>query len=210
LRHTILQDALVIGNKCEDKSEFNGYTPHSPSSIRWPGRPGTRFERGGAAQKAVISRFFTDNSPIESCIFRPVVFQSSLHARLAHARWDGQNHCFTPLQGGFHTMGNGTAKKAPTKTEVFNAISEATELSKKDVAAVFDALTNEIGKALGKKGPGAFTIPGLCKIVVKDVPAKPRREVRNPATGQMIWAEAKPASKSVRVRALKSLKEMAK
>ena len=106
-------------------------------------------------------------------------------------------------------MGNGTAKKAPTKTEIFNSISEATGLSKKDVAAVFDALTTEIGKALSKKGPGSFTLPGLAKIVVKNVPPKPRREVRNPATGQMIWAEAKPASKSVRVRALKSLKEMA-
>lgn len=106
-------------------------------------------------------------------------------------------------------MGNDVAKKAPTKTEVFNAIAEATDLSKKDVAAVFDALTNEISKALSKRGPGQFTMPGLLKIVVKNVPAKPRRQVRNPATGEMIWADPKPASKSVRVRALKSLKEMA-
>jgi nucleoid DNA-binding protein len=82
---------------------------------------------------------------------------------------------FTPLPGGFHNMGNGTAKKAPTKTEIFNSISEATGLSKKDVAAVFDALTSEIGKALSKKGPGSFTLPGLAKIVVKNVPPKPRR-----------------------------------
>ncbi len=106
-------------------------------------------------------------------------------------------------------MGNDVVKKAPTKTEVFNAIAEATNLSKKDVAAVFDALTNEIGKALSKRGAGQFTVPGLLKIVVKNVPAKPRRQVRNPATGEMIWADPKPASKSVRVRALKSLKEMA-
>ena len=92
---------------------------------------------------------------------------------------------------------------------MFAAIAEATELNKKQVAAVFDAMTEEIGKALSKKGPQQFTIPGLCKIVVKSVPAKPRRQVRNPATGEMIWADAKPASKTVRIRALKSLKEMA-
>ena len=32
------------------------------------------------------------------------------------------------------------AAKAPSKSEMFAAIAEATELSKKDVAAVFEAL----------------------------------------------------------------------
>lgn len=106
-------------------------------------------------------------------------------------------------------MAKATGKRSPTKSEVFNAVSESTGLSKKEVAGVFDAITAEIAKALKKTGPQQFTIPGLCKIVVKNVPAKPRREVRNPATGEMIWADPKPASKTVRVRALKNLKEMA-
>ena len=99
-------------------------------------------------------------------------------------------------------------QKAPTKTQILANIAEETELSKKDVAAVFDALTGEIGKALAKGGPGQFAIPGLCKIVLKDVPAKPKRKGRNPADGTEIWLKPKPASKKLTIRPLKGLKEM--
>lgn len=101
------------------------------------------------------------------------------------------------------------AAKAPSKTEVLNNISEATGLSKKDIGAVFDALAAEIGKNISKKGgPGMFAIPGLCKIVVKNKPALPRRQVRKPGTNEMVWAEARAASRAVRVRPLKGLKDM--
>jgi len=42
------------------------------------------------------------------------------------------------------------AKKAPTKTEVLQNIAEATSLTKKQVSAVLDALTEEIRKDLSK------------------------------------------------------------
>lgn len=100
------------------------------------------------------------------------------------------------------------AKKAPTKTQILATIAEETELSKKDVAAVFDSLNEQIEKELAKNGSGQFTIPGLCKIIRRDVPAKPKRKGRNPATGEEVWFEAKPASKKVVVRPLKGLKEM--
>ncbi len=100
------------------------------------------------------------------------------------------------------------AKKAPTKTEVFNAIAEETGLTKKQVGEVLDALAGEIRKSLAKRGAGMFTIPGLVKLTRKDVPAKPARMVRNPATGEMMQAKPKPASVTVRVRALKALKDM--
>ncbi|MEM1227016.1 MAG: HU family DNA-binding protein [Planctomycetota bacterium] len=98
--------------------------------------------------------------------------------------------------------------KAPTKTQILANIAEETELSKKDVAAVFDALAGEIEKSLKKGGPGQFAIPGLCKIVLKDVPAKPKRKGRNPANGEEIWLNPKPASKKLTIRPLKGLKEM--
>lgn len=101
--------------------------------------------------------------------------------------------------------------KAPSKTEVLNNISEATGLSKKDVASVFEALTKEIERSIAKKGsPGMFAIPGLCKVVVKNKPAQPRRQVKKPGTNEMVWAEARPASRAVRVRPLKGLKDMVK
>jgi nucleoid DNA-binding protein len=98
--------------------------------------------------------------------------------------------------------------KAPTKTQILANIAEETELSKKDVAAVFDALHGEIEKSMKKGGPGQFTIPGLCKIVLRNVPAKPKRKGRNPANGEEIWLAPKPASKKLVIRPLKGLKEM--
>ena len=99
--------------------------------------------------------------------------------------------------------------KPLTKTQIINGLAEKTELSKKDIIAVLDAMTEQIQDAVSKKGAGSYTIPGLCKIYVKDVPAKPKRQVRNPGTGEMVWAEPKPASRAVKVRPLKALKDMA-
>ena len=70
-------------------------------------------------------------------------------------------------------MAKKTSAKAPSKSEVYASISEATGVSKKDVGAVLDALSSEIGKALSKKGSGAFQIPGLCKIIRVNKPAQP-------------------------------------
>ena len=61
-------------------------------------------------------------------------------------------------------------KKSPTKTEILNNIADESGLSKKEVAAVFDALSDEIRKNLGRRGAGAFTIPGLLKIEKKRPP----------------------------------------
>ena len=105
-------------------------------------------------------------------------------------------------------MAKAAAKKPPTKTEIYSSISEATGLSKKDVGAVFEALNDEIGKALSKKGPQTFTLPGLCKIVVQNKPATPAREGVNPFTGEKTMFKAKPARNVVKVRPLKKLKDM--
>ncbi len=101
------------------------------------------------------------------------------------------------------------AKKAPTKTEVLQNIAGTTDLSKKQVAAVLEALTTEIRKNLGARGAGVFTLPGLLKIERKKVPARPaQKDVRNPFTGELQDRPAKPAYNKVKVRALRSLKEM--
>ena len=106
-------------------------------------------------------------------------------------------------------MAKKTGPKPPSKSEILNNIAEATGLTKKEVAAVMEALTAEIEKNIGKRGgPGMFTIPGLCKIVVKNRPALGKRQVRNPGTGEMVWAKPRPASKQVKVRPLKGLKDM--
>jgi nucleoid DNA-binding protein len=106
-------------------------------------------------------------------------------------------------------MAKATAKKAPTKSEILNSIAETTELSKKDVSAVFDALGVEIQKAIAKRGgPGQFAIPGLCKITVQRKPATKARKGINPFTGEEQMFKAKPAKNVVKIRPLKSLKDM--
>ena len=54
-----------------------------------------------------------------------------------------------------------TKVKAATKTAVYQALSESTGLSKKQIGTVFDELSAYIKAQLGKKGPGVFTVPGL-------------------------------------------------
>ena len=105
-------------------------------------------------------------------------------------------------------MAKAATQKPPTKTEIYSNISESTGLAKKDVSAVFDALNDEIARALSKKGPQSFTLPGLCKIVVQNKPATPAREGVNPFTGEETMFKAKPARNVVKVRPLKKLKDM--
>jgi nucleoid DNA-binding protein len=104
------------------------------------------------------------------------------------------------------------AKKAPTKSEVYSSIAETTGLSKKDVAAVLEALGGEIKKSMSNRGPGLFTIPGLIKVTKKSMPARPAQKgVPNPfKPGELMDRPAKPAYKKIVVRALKNLKDMAK
>jgi nucleoid DNA-binding protein len=76
------------------------------------------------------------------------------------------------------------------------------------VSSVFEGLAMLIKKDLSKKGPGAFVVPGLMKLVVVHKPAVPERTGINPFTKQEQVFKAKPARKVVKVRPLKALKEM--
>lgn len=94
--------------------------------------------------------------------------------------------------------------KAPTKSEILAQICKDTKLSRKDVGKVFDSLNGVIKRAL--RGGGLFTLPGLLKMKVVKKPATPERQGINPFTKQPTIFKAKPASKKVRILALKGLK----
>jgi nucleoid DNA-binding protein len=112
------------------------------------------------------------------------------------------------------TTAKAAAKKAPaaikasaeprTKSQIFNTIAEATELSRKEVTAVLGALESLIVADL-KKGT-AVKLMGM-KMTVKKKPATKARKGRNPFTGEEMTFKAKPASKAVKVRALKTLND---
>jgi nucleoid DNA-binding protein len=53
-----------------------------------------------------------------------------------------------------------------------------------------------------------FTVPGLLKMRVVKKPATKARKGVNPFTGEEMMFKAKPASKVVKVAALKGLKDM--
>jgi len=102
-----------------------------------------------------------------------------------------------------------TTKKPPTKSEIYAQIVDDTGLARKDVVAVFESLNGQIQKNLGSRGAvGMFTVPGLLKMRVVKKPATKARKGTNPFTGEEMMFKAKPASKIVKVSALKGLKDM--
>ena len=98
--------------------------------------------------------------------------------------------------------------KPATKSEVFTSLASSTGLSRKQISAVLDALTDEIAKNLGKRGSGVFVVPGLLKLKVVRKPATKEREGINPFTGEKTIFKAKPARNVVKAIALKRLKGM--
>jgi nucleoid DNA-binding protein len=109
-------------------------------------------------------------------------------------------------------MAKATQNSRPmSKSQLVGTIAEETELARKDVNAVLGALSTQIERSLGRRGPGVFTLPGLVKIERKKVPArKARRGVPNPfKPGELMDIPAKPATTKIKVRALKNLKSMA-
>jgi nucleoid DNA-binding protein len=99
--------------------------------------------------------------------------------------------------------------KPATKSEILSSIAKTTDLSRKQVASVFDAMSCLIGSAVSKKGAGVFAVPGLMKIIVVQKPAVPAHKGINPFTKEEQMFKAKPARRVVKVRPLKALKDMA-
>ncbi len=67
-------------------------------------------------------------------------------------------------------------QKPMSKTEVMASLAESTDLSKQQVADLFNELAKLIGTNLNEDGPGVFTVPGLMKIKVVRKPATEERE----------------------------------
>ncbi|MAZ44576.1 MAG: integration host factor [Legionellales bacterium] len=96
-----------------------------------------------------------------------------------------------------------------TKTQFVGAISDQTGLTRKDVNAVLDVISEIIALHLRKHGPSAFSWPGIMKMKVVKKPATKARKGINPFTGEPTVFKAKPASRKVKILPLKQLKEMA-
>lgn len=100
------------------------------------------------------------------------------------------------------------AGKRMTKAQVLTELATTTDIDKKTVTTVLDALSELVTKQLKEsESPGEFVIPGLVKLRVVDKPATEERQGINPHTRQPMTIAAKPASRTVRATALKALKD---
>jgi nucleoid DNA-binding protein len=99
--------------------------------------------------------------------------------------------------------------KPYTKSEFITTISEATNVSRKDISQVLSVISDIIGAHLQKQGPAIFSWPGLLKMKVVKKPATKARKGVNPFTGEPTVFKAKPASRKVKILPLKQLKAMA-
>lgn len=86
-----------------------------------------------------------------------------------------------------------------TKSQLLAALSEGTNMSKKDVTALMDKMV-ELAYSEVKKS-GEFVVPGIGKLVKVNRKA---RQGRNPATGETIQI---PAKTVVKFRVAKAAKE---
>jgi nucleoid DNA-binding protein len=104
-----------------------------------------------------------------------------------------------------------TAKKKSSKPLSKSAVLEAVtkahgdEISRKHVRQIVEALVAIGHKELKKTG--TFVLHGFAKFVVVKKPARPAREGINPFTKEKQKFAAKPASKGVRARPVKAIKD---
>ena len=100
-------------------------------------------------------------------------------------------------------------KTAFNKSSLAAHVAEQSGVDAKSTKAVLAALEGAIVMSVNKKGLGSFTLPGLLKVTVQNVPAKKKRMGKDPFTGVERMFAAKPASVKIKTRALKKLKDAA-
>ena len=98
-------------------------------------------------------------------------------------------------------------KTAFNKTTLVAHLAEQSGVEPKATKALLAALEAAILGSVHKKGSGEFTLPGVLKIGLQQVPAKKKRFGKDPFTGEERWFPAKPASVKIKTRALKKLKD---
>ena len=96
-----------------------------------------------------------------------------------------------------------------SKSQIIDQIAATTELTRKQVTAVLESLTEVIEGHINKKAVGEFVLPGLLKITSVKKPAVKARKGISPFTKEEVIFKAKPATMVIKVRPLKKLKDMA-
>jgi nucleoid DNA-binding protein len=109
---------------------------------------------------------------------------------------------------GKNKMAKATKKPAKmTKAALLQTIADALgeTTTRKQVKLAYETLVG-IGAAQLKKS-GEFVLPGLVKLKVVKKAARPARKGINPFTKEPTTFAAKPASKAIKARPVKALKD---
>lgn len=97
-------------------------------------------------------------------------------------------------------------KTSVTKSELISDMASRTGLTKTQINLFFEALVDSVEKSV--KAGHAVNIPNLVKIYVHKRKATASRQMKSPATGEMITVSAKPARKVIKTKPVKYLKEV--
>lgn len=101
-------------------------------------------------------------------------------------------------------------KSALSKSALVDLIATENDIPRNTAKGVLASIESAMLGSVHPRGAGEFTWPGVMKVTLRNIPArKAGTLVRNPATGEMTPAAAKPASVRVKVRALSKLKNAA-
>jgi len=97
-----------------------------------------------------------------------------------------------------------------TKQKLLQQLSKNTGLSKKSISLLFTELLSTIKEHMKKDGPEKFILPGIFKLTAKTVPAQEERIGINPFTKKEMVFKAKMSTRKIKIKALKSLKDIIK
>lgn len=105
---------------------------------------------------------------------------------------------------------SGPIKSALTKSALISRIAEDNGITRAQAAGAFASIEACLLGSVHPNGVGTFMLPGLMKVSLRKVPArKAGTLVRNPGTGEMMKAAARPATVRVKIRPLAKLKAAA-
>lgn len=91
------------------------------------------------------------------------------------------------------------------RSEFIAELAARLETDKADAKGILATFEELVVDTVSEGEP--VTLSGFVKFARKDTPAKPKRKGRNPATGEEMTFQAKPASVKVAVTPLKAFKD---
>merc|ERR1711865_1050358 len=94
---------------------------------------------------------------------------------------------------------------AMTASAAYGSVAETTGLKPKDVKSVVEGIMAVAAAEVGKNG--SFKLAGMLKLKLKIKKARKAKRGINPFTKEPCVFKAKPASKTIKVLAMKKIKE---